>query len=496
MNLSNLIDRWRQRNGAVTPSPAATIRKPAPAPFSLPPSVAPVPPAATVALAEPIEDDDMNMGSVLEEFQAIQAMLRNEENDVPIPCRAALAGLPEHLRGPLWQASGFPDAKLHVDRLDLVEQLSHGRVRLSAASLADDLPAGWLAAGADADIDLSLREVVAAMPPELLQASSALSEAATRASSMRDLFTPCRRPQEAVETPPAPVEPVARMEHKVSQDVSEERHIEAADVAVRPREEDSPVLPPVTPPARPAKAPNTVAASRSVHTRTPTPIEPPGDWDGVERGLDQAPLGVDVNTADVEKLAALPGVGPIRAEAIVEHRQRHGRFANIFQLAGIPGIGASVFRQMTGLSLHAKTNRHERLKVMLDLPADGRAGFSRIVEAFAEKLSASGALVTNYEGICLVGCGVAAEKKGHYAALGAQLAKRSRSYVERINDGDANCILIPARESCVMLVWGDSALIVLTFDHPSVPSRIVRKAQSLAAETGWLLSRRAIVREW
>lgn len=53
-----------------------------------------------------------------------------------------------------------------------------------------------------------------------------------------------------------------------------------------------------------------------------------------------APDTVNVNTADAETLAAvLDGVGLARAQAIVEYRQAHGSFSDIYDLANVKGIG-------------------------------------------------------------------------------------------------------------------------------------------------------------
>ena len=53
-----------------------------------------------------------------------------------------------------------------------------------------------------------------------------------------------------------------------------------------------------------------------------------------------APDQVNVNAADAATLAAvLDGVGLARAEAIVAYRQEHGRFADIYDLANVKGIG-------------------------------------------------------------------------------------------------------------------------------------------------------------
>ena len=50
--------------------------------------------------------------------------------------------------------------------------------------------------------------------------------------------------------------------------------------------------------------------------------------------------GVDLNTADVATLSReLSGIGESRARAIIEHRQRHGPFRSVDELALIRGIG-------------------------------------------------------------------------------------------------------------------------------------------------------------
>ena len=48
---------------------------------------------------------------------------------------------------------------------------------------------------------------------------------------------------------------------------------------------------------------------------------------------------VDLNTATLEQLDALPGVGPSTAQAILDHRTEHGRFTSVDQLLDVRGIG-------------------------------------------------------------------------------------------------------------------------------------------------------------
>ncbi len=52
------------------------------------------------------------------------------------------------------------------------------------------------------------------------------------------------------------------------------------------------------------------------------------------------PVGpIDLNTATVDELDRLPGVGPATAAAIVAYREAHGPFASVDALAEVRGIG-------------------------------------------------------------------------------------------------------------------------------------------------------------
>jgi competence protein ComEA len=58
---------------------------------------------------------------------------------------------------------------------------------------------------------------------------------------------------------------------------------------------------------------------------------------------------VDLNTASVGELDALPGIGPVLAQRIVDHRTREGPFRSVDQLDDVPGIGAATAAELAGL---------------------------------------------------------------------------------------------------------------------------------------------------
>jgi competence protein ComEA len=60
-----------------------------------------------------------------------------------------------------------------------------------------------------------------------------------------------------------------------------------------------------------------------------------------------APL--DLNSATLEQLENLPGIGPVTAQKILDYRQAHGAFHSVAELQGVPGIGPAHMAQLKGL---------------------------------------------------------------------------------------------------------------------------------------------------
>jgi competence protein ComEA len=52
---------------------------------------------------------------------------------------------------------------------------------------------------------------------------------------------------------------------------------------------------------------------------------------------------ININTATIEELMSLKGIGEKKAESIVEHREKFGSFTTIEDLKGVNGVGDKIF---------------------------------------------------------------------------------------------------------------------------------------------------------
>ena len=58
---------------------------------------------------------------------------------------------------------------------------------------------------------------------------------------------------------------------------------------------------------------------------------------------------VNINTAEMSELMMLPGIGEVRAKAIIEYRQSAGEFEKIEDIMNVKGIKTGIFSKIKSL---------------------------------------------------------------------------------------------------------------------------------------------------
>ena len=66
-------------------------------------------------------------------------------------------------------------------------------------------------------------------------------------------------------------------------------------------------------------------------------------------GEEAQPQKVNLNRAEAWLLQALPGIGEVRAQAIIDYRQQNGPFHNINELIKVDGIGTTTYEKIKKL---------------------------------------------------------------------------------------------------------------------------------------------------
>lgn len=55
---------------------------------------------------------------------------------------------------------------------------------------------------------------------------------------------------------------------------------------------------------------------------------------------------ININTASINELTTLPGIGEVKARAIVDYRENHGPFKSVEELMMVSGIGEKIYEKL------------------------------------------------------------------------------------------------------------------------------------------------------
>ena len=437
MDFAKFLNAIRKKEEISTPPPPA---KPEPPPVSA-----------------PVRNEKPAMDEVLDDFAAIQSVLRPHGDFVKLPLQVLTESLPAELRGPDWCAGGDASQEIQVERENLIAQLKKGRIVYKLGDLSGEVPDGWIRGNPDTLVELSLPAVVDALPDDFFMTQAQVSPEIIEAASMWDYFSPAGQ---AAAPAAAPAPPAAAPGTPA-------RHA------------------PPRPPAIPERKKPRVLA-RPMAAR----------WDGIDLLPDAGPSVLDANTATVEDLLTIRGVGRSRAELIVRFREAQGPFQNIYDVAEIRGIGRRMFAQLTGLNAAPtlRRDRHEILNALLGLDAPARPTLQGIMDAMVTSLNARGAVLTGLDGISFAQGGSLGEAGDRYAAVAPQFMRRSRRALKRLCGHPIHAVALPTSLPPLLMVTSASFVLILAMS-PDVPmDDVVHRALMMTAELDWLLSPRLAVR--
>lgn len=93
------------------------------------------------------------------------------------------------------------------------------------------------------------------------------------------------------------------------------------------------------------------SGAQSAQDEPSTSVELPGGEEEQNSNSDSSEGGdlININTASLEELDSLPGIGPTIAQRIINYREENGPFNTIEDIMNVSGVGPSTFEEIQDL---------------------------------------------------------------------------------------------------------------------------------------------------
>lgn len=95
-----------------------------------------------------------------------------------------------------------------------------------------------------------------------------------------------------------------------------------------------------TPDQQPSASPNQQAKDAPTASPSSSPASPQSGGSPPGRSASSRDPRININTATLQDLETIKGIGPAKAQKIIDYRNQHGRFSSVDDLLHVSGIGS------------------------------------------------------------------------------------------------------------------------------------------------------------
>jgi predicted regulator of Ras-like GTPase activity (Roadblock/LC7/MglB family) len=186
---------------------------------------------------------------------------------------------------------------------------------------------------------------------------------------------------------------------------------------------------------------------------------------------------------------SLGGVTAVVAQKIIDYRQQHGQFGDIFDIYKVPGLGRRTFRRITGMPYSSKKrHRVEKLARLLGMPADQVYHLPKVVAALARSKGISGVVVSDREGL-VTGEQNVGDFAESLAAVAPSIVKSIQKSMSAIGRKRASSISMSVDRRMLTIAACGEYYLTVVHESNRIAATQLSMIQAVARELAWVLSR-------